>query len=139
MMAQNIYIYIYICVCVCVCVNIIIFLQVVVDVYIDLSEYGEESWTIVETCQHSDFSERLSARGNVRNLLIIIIIQNLIIINKKKRICKILNFAVPADHWINLKEYEKNDKYLDIARKLKKNCGTWRWQLYQLWFVLLDQ
>ena len=42
------------------------------------------------------------------------------IINKKKRICKIVDFAVPADHRINLKESEKKDKYLDLARELKK-------------------
>ena len=41
---------------------------------------------------------------------------DLIIINKKKRICKIVDFAVPADHRINLKECEKKDKYLDLAR-----------------------
>ena len=43
---------------------------------------------------------------------------DLIIINnkKKKRICKIVDFAVPADHRINLKESEKKDKYLDSAR-----------------------
>ena len=29
---------------------------------------------------------------------------DLIIINKRKRICKIVDFAVPADHRINLKE-----------------------------------
>ena len=45
---------------------------------------------------------------------------DLIIINKKKRICKIVDFAVPADHWINLKECEKKDKYIDLARELKK-------------------
>ena len=48
---------------------------------------------------------------------------DLIIINKKKkkkRICKIVDFAVPADHRINLKESEKKDKYLDLARELKK-------------------
>ena len=39
---------------------------------------------------------------------------------KKKRICKIVDFAVPADHRINLKESEKKDKYLDLARELKK-------------------
>ncbi len=33
---------------------------------------------------------------------------------------KIVDFAVPADHRINLKESEKNDKYLDLARELKK-------------------
>ena len=44
---------------------------------------------------------------------------DLIIINKRKRICKIVDFAVPADHRINLKESEKKDKYLDLARELK--------------------
>ena len=29
-------------------------------------------------------------------------------------------FAVPADHRIKLKEYKKKDKYLDLARELKK-------------------
>ena len=45
---------------------------------------------------------------------------DLIIINKKKRICKIVDFAVLVDHRINLKESEKKDKYLDLARELKK-------------------
>ena len=45
---------------------------------------------------------------------------DLIIINKKKSICKIVDFAVPGDHRINLKEYEKKDKYHDLARELKK-------------------
>ena len=47
---------------------------------------------------------------------------DLIIINnkKKKKTCKIVNFAVPADHRIKLKECEKKDKYLDLARELKK-------------------
>ena len=39
---------------------------------------------------------------------------------KKKRICKIVDFAVPADHRIKLKECEKKDKYLDLAWELKK-------------------
>ena len=39
---------------------------------------------------------------------------------KKKKICKIVDFAFPADHRINLKESEKKDKYLDLARELKK-------------------
>ena len=45
---------------------------------------------------------------------------DLIIINKRKRICKIVDFDVPADHRINLKESEKKDKYLDLAREMKK-------------------
>ena len=52
--------------------------------------------------------------------------QDLIIINKKKKICKIVDFTVQADHRINLKECEKRDKYLDLSRELKKNYGTWR-------------
>ena len=46
----------------------------------------------------------------------LIIINN----NKKMKICKIVNFAVPADHRINLKESEKKDKYLDLGSELKK-------------------
>ena len=38
----------------------------------------------------------------------------------KKRNCKIVDFAVPTDHRIKLKEWEKKDKYLDLARELKK-------------------
>ena len=48
---------------------------------------------------------------------------DLIIINKKKKktkICKVVDFAVPADRRIKLKECEKRDKYLDLARELKK-------------------
>ena len=46
---------------------------------------------------------------------------DIIIINKKKKkICKVVDFAVPADHRIKLKECEKRDKYLDLARELKK-------------------
>ena len=36
------------------------------------------------------------------------------------RICKIVDFAVSADHRINLKESKKKDKYLDLARDIKK-------------------
>ena len=39
---------------------------------------------------------------------------------KKKTICKIVDFAVPADHRIKLKECEKKDKYLTLARELGK-------------------
>ena len=47
------------------------------------------------------------------------------------RAFKIVDFAIPADHRIKLKENEKKDKYLDLARELKK-CGTWKWRLHQL-------
>ena len=39
---------------------------------------------------------------------------------KKKKICKIVDFAVLGDHRIKLKECEKRDKYLNLARELKK-------------------
>ena len=39
---------------------------------------------------------------------------------QKKGTCKIVDFAVPADHRIKQKECENKDKYLDLARELKK-------------------
>ena len=45
---------------------------------------------------------------------------DIIIINKKKKICKNVDFAVPAYHRLKLKECEKRDKFLDLARELKK-------------------
>ena len=57
-----------------------------------------------------------------------------IIINeKKKRICKIVDFAFPEDHRINLKESEKKDKYLDLARELKK---LWNMKVTIMPFVI---
>ena len=41
-------------------------------------------------------------------------------IQQKKRTCTIVDFAVPADDRIKLKESEKRVKYLDLARELKK-------------------
>ena len=39
---------------------------------------------------------------------------------EKKRTCKIVDFVVPADLRIKLKECEKKDKYLDLVKELKK-------------------
>ena len=36
------------------------------------------------------------------------------------RTCRIVDFVVPADHRVKLKEREKKDKYFDLARELKK-------------------
>ena len=44
---------------------------------------------------------------------------NLIIINKRKKICKIVDSTVPVDHRIKQREFEKRDKYLDLAREVK--------------------
>ena len=48
--------------------------------------------------------------------------QDLMIINNNnnKRTCRIVNFAVPADYRVKLKESKKKDKYLDLAKELKK-------------------
>ena len=45
-----------------------------------------------------------------------------------------MDFAVPADYSVKLKECEKKNKYPDLAWELKKNCGTWKcywWSWYQ--------
>ena len=41
-----------------------------------------------------------------------------------KRTCKIMNCAAPSEHRVKLKESKEKDKYLDLARELKKDCGT---------------
>ena len=43
-----------------------------------------------------------------------------VIIDKKKRTCRIVDYVIPADHRVKLKENKKKDKYLDLARELKK-------------------
>ena len=45
------------------------------------------------------------------------------VISKKRCVggaYKIVDFAVPADYRIKLKESEKKDEYLDLAKELKK-------------------
>ena len=39
---------------------------------------------------------------------------------QNNRTCKIVDFAVLADHRVKLKENEKKDKYLELAREWKK-------------------
>ena len=43
---------------------------------------------------------------------------------QKKRTWRTVDFAVPADHKVKLKEGEKRDKYLDVVREQKKNKKT---------------
>ena len=60
-----------------------------------------------------------------------------LVIIYKKCICRIVDFAVPPDHRVKLKESEKKDKYLDFVKKLKKTvehesdvnitCNWWTW------------
>ena len=44
----------------------------------------------------------------------------LIIINNKKTICRIVNFAIPADQRVKFKESKKKDEYLHLTKELKK-------------------
>ena len=76
----------------------------------DSPEYWEKYWRPKGTCCNSDSTERTSANAGVKNLLLIIIII----------ICRIVDFAIPADHKVKLKGSEKRDKCLDLARELKK-------------------
>ena len=41
---------------------------------------------------------------------------DLVIINKKKRTSSMVNFAVSGDHRVKIKENEKRDKHLDLAK-----------------------
>ena len=74
--------------------------------------YMHSPASVLENDTHKllgDFDIKISARR-----------PHLIRFNKKQRSCKILDFAVSADHRIKPKESEKKDKYLDLARELKK-------------------
>ena len=59
---------------------------------------------------------------------------DLIVINKKKRTCKIVNFAIPDNHRIKLNEIEKKHKYLDLTKELKK---LWNMELTILHLVMV--
>ena len=42
------------------------------------------------------------------------------LISQKQRACHLVDFAILADHRVKIKESEKIDKYLDLARELRK-------------------
>ena len=54
-----------------------------------------------------------------------------VIVNKKKSTFQDVELAFSADPGVELKESEKKDKYLDLARELKI-CGTWKCRWYEL-------
>ena len=49
----------------------------------------------------------------------------------KNRTNRIEDFPARLTSRVKFKESEKKDKYLDLAWELK-NCGTWKWRLYQM-------
>ena len=46
----------------------------------------------------------------------------MVVVDKKDRSCKIIDFAVPGDSRIEEKEKDKIEKYQDLGRELQK---TW--------------
>ena len=48
---------------------------------------------------------------------------DLIIIYKKERTCRIVDFTVPVDHRVEIKEWEKRNKYLDLCKGIEKKSG----------------
>ena len=61
---------------------------------------------------------------------------DLVIVNKEKKRENLLklNFAVPADHRVKMKESEKKKRKINTWTLLEnsKNCGTWEWRGHQL-------
>ena len=66
--------------------------------------------------------------------------QDLVVVNNNKRTCQIVDFTVPVDYGVKLKESEKKDKYCDLARELKKlwnvkvsdtSCNLCAWHSHQ--------
>ena len=45
---------------------------------------------------------------------------DLVVVDKKRRTCKIIDFPVPGDSRTEEKDKEKIEKYQDLRRKLKK-------------------
>ena len=43
-----------------------------------------------------------------------------VVVDKKERICKIIDFAIPGDSRIEEKEKDKIEKYQDLERELQK-------------------
>ena len=48
----------------------------------------------------------------------------MVLVDKKRRTCKIIDFAVPGDSRIEKKEKEKIEKDQDLRRKLQKIWNT---------------
>ena len=62
---------------------------------------------------------------------------DLVIINKKKRTCCIVDFAVPVDHRVKIKESKKGTNTKTLPENWE-SCWTWGWRWYQLRLALLE-
>ena len=45
---------------------------------------------------------------------------DLVVVDKKEKICKIIEFAVPGDSRVEEKEKDKIEKYQELGRELQK-------------------
>ena len=61
---------------------------------------------------------------------------DIVVIDKEKRECKIINIAVPGDQTIKVKELEKITKYQDLDYRCR-SCGISKLQLYLSYLVQL--
>ena len=61
-------------------------------------------------------SRRRRRRGRRRRRRVVVVV----LIYKKKKTCHLEDFVIPADHRVKIKESKKINKYLELARKLKK-------------------
>ena len=84
-------------------------------------EWRHSNYYIIENSQNAEKSP-----GDLRWLVVIqnSVKDHLLTLMWKKRICKIVDLTVPADHRIKLKESKKKDEYFDVARESKKLRNT---------------
>ena len=78
--------------------------------YWDQPEYCEESWSLKDTCSHSESGEKLSANDGTKNpqMSKIKIIQRTRTNNNRQKLnLPNSGFVVPADHTVKLKECQR--------------------------------
>ena len=55
-----------------------------------------------------------------------------LVLIKKERTCRQVNFDIQTNHWGKTKDSENIDKYLDLGWEQNKGCGRLEWRWYQL-------
>ena len=105
----------------------------------------DDSWRTEETCCHADFNEKQSISAGVKKMLGPLMrhkilwdfeIQSwpdLVIVNKKKRTCRKVDFVIQDVHGVKLKDSKKTKDLLENRKKY----GTWKWLGYHLWLERL--
>ena len=94
----------------------------------DWLEYSEESWKPKVTYCHPVNNNNNNTNGSPNLGLTTRPSNNQQ--QQKRRACRIVDFVILVDYRAKLIESAKKNKYLNLARELKKNGGTWRWKWY---------